>query len=73
MDGCFNKSADEVRRKDETWSDTNMSDYFKKDAEFTRLKCRNCAGISFEVLDIGSYQTAAKCINCNMYYLAHCG
>jgi hypothetical protein len=73
LDGCFNEQVDLVKRNDETWSDTNMTDVNQLDKEFVRLKCRNCNGLSFEVLQVASYQTAAKCINCNMYYLAHCG
>lgn len=71
--GCFNKSADLVRRKDETWSDTNLYGEFNDKHTFKRLKCRNCNGLKFEVLSIGSYETAAKCCGCGMYYLVHCG
>ena len=73
LDGCFNESADLVERIDETWSDTNLSQNFKSDYKFKRLKCRNCGGLEFEVLQTDSYETAAKCVNCKMYYLAHCG
>lgn len=73
LDGCFNQSADIVKRVDTTWSDTNLDTDFKDDAVFERLKCRNCGCLAFEVLSTGSYETAGKCINCNMYYLVHCG
>ena len=73
LDGCFNKSADLVKRKNETWSDTNLINEFEGNEEFKRLECRNCKGISFEVLQTGDYETSAKCCNCGMYYLAHCG
>jgi hypothetical protein len=73
-DGCFNEVADKVPRKDETWSDTNLHEnphYPWK--EFTRLKCRNCDGTSFEVLSTDNYETSAKCTNCGMYYIVHTG
>ena len=73
LDGCFNMSADVVKRINKTWSDTNLNDEFKGDEEFTRLECRNCKGITFEVLQTAAYETAARCCNCGMYYLAHCG
>jgi hypothetical protein len=73
LDGCFNKSADLVKRKDETWSDTNLENEFTEKDTFTRLKCRNCDGLSFEVISTGNYETAARCNNCGMYYLVHCG
>lgn len=73
IDGCFNSSADDVRRVNKTWSDTNLDEKFEKDSEFERLECRNCKGISFEVLITGSYETSAKCNDCCMYYKVHCG
>ena len=42
--------------------------YPKKDR-----KCRNCGGLSFEVLQTDNYETAARCNKCGMYYLVHCG
>jgi len=73
LDGCFNESADRVKRVDVTWSDTNLEGEFNEGYTFKRLKCRNCGGTSFEVLSVGDYVTAANCCNCGMYYLAHCG
>lgn len=73
LDGCFNKTADLVKRKNETWSDTNLENEFKGNEEFTRLECRNCKGIEFEVLKTRTYETSAKCCNCKMYYIIHCG
>lgn len=81
MKGVFNKSADKVKRVNKTWSDTNMTkDYsnvkYNSDGEkmqFKRLKCRNCKGLSFEVLKTDSYETSAKCSTCGMYYFVHCG
>jgi ribosomal protein S27E len=73
QDGCFNKSADKVKRVDKTWSDTNLNEHFNKKDTFKRLKCRNCGGISFEVLITGDYETSARCDNCGMYYKVHCG
>ncbi len=73
LDGCFNENADLVKRKNATWSDTNIRDEFNDNAEFKRLECRSCTGIAFEVLQIRSYETSARCCNCGMYYLVHCG
>jgi hypothetical protein len=81
LDGCFNESADKVPRKDETWSDTNLVGDFQNLPEwrkrdpiiFTRLKCRNCGGLNFEVLVTDEYETSARCVNCGMYYIVHCG
>jgi len=78
--GCFNESADKVERKDKTWSDTNLKRNYQNLPEwssnifvFTRLKCRNCGGLKFEVLQTGDYETSAKCCDCGMYYIVHCG
>lgn len=71
--GSFNKSADTVKRKDKTWSDTNLTRDFIGNEEFLRLKCRNCNGILFEILHTGDYETSARCNNCGMYYIAHSG
>jgi hypothetical protein len=71
--GCFNSSADLVKRKDVTWSDTNLDQKFENNDEFTRLKCRNCKSTSFEVLGTGGYETSARCTTCGMYYIVHCG
>ena len=73
LDGCFNKSADSVKRKNETWSDMNLTTEFKGNEEFKRLECRNCKEIAFEVLQTESYETSAKCCNCGVYYIAHSG
>lgn len=79
--GRFNKSADLVKRVNKTWSDTNLDYeygssngfYSSSVNEFKRLQCRNCNGLSFEVLKTDDYETAAKCHECGMYYLVHCG
>lgn len=73
LDGCFNKSADLVRRINKTWSDGNPAGEFKPNAVFTRLECRNCKGITFEVLQTDIYETSVRCCNCGMYYIAHSG
>lgn len=72
--GCFNESADRVKRVDVTWSDTNPEREFNEGAMFERLKCRNCEGTDFKVLShVGHYRTLAQCSNCGMYYIAHYG
>ena len=78
--GCFNKSADAIKRIDETWSDSNLDRDFTKPygfddikTHFTRLKCRNCGGIRFEVIVTDDYETSAKCFKCGMYYIVHNG
>ena len=73
VDGCFNESADLVKKVDKTWSDTNLDHKFNENDTFGRLKCRNCGGITFEVLQTGSYETLAKCNYCGMYYIVHSG
>jgi len=73
LDGCFNESADLVKRANLTWSDTNLSHKFTDEDTFTRLQCRNCGGLSFEILITGSYETSAQCNNCKMYYIVHSG
>jgi hypothetical protein len=77
-EGRFNKSADLVKRKNITWSDTNLLDDFSEknnneDFFFGRLICRNCNSLSFEVLITDEYETSARCIKCGMYYKVHCG
>ena len=72
LDGCFNTVADNVERIDETWSDTNLDNNVFIEP-FIRLKCRNCGGVEFEVLQTGSYETTAKCWKCKMYYEVHNG
>ena len=80
-DGCFNESADKVRRVDETWSDTNLNDDYSQqigyakpeDVVFHRLKCRNCEELKFEVMQTGAYETSARCCSCGMWYIVHCG
>lgn len=79
-DGCFNPSADKVERIDKTWSDTNLNWDFQNLPQwkndifvFTRLKCRNCGGLKFEVLSTGDYETSARCCDCGMYYIVHSG
>lgn len=71
--GCFNESADLIERKNETWSDTNLEQQFTEKDIFIRLQCRNCGGISFEVIQTDSYGTSAQCKNCSMYYIVYCG
>jgi len=77
MHGCYNGSADIIKRVDEAWSDTNLttdfSDHRWDGKTFTRLKCRNCNGLHFEVLVTDSYETSARCATCGMYYIVHCG
>jgi hypothetical protein len=71
--GTFNGSADNVTRKNETWSDTNLTSiFYAKSDEFIRLKC-HCGGLSFEVLVTGAYETSAKCTKCMRYYIVHTG
>jgi hypothetical protein len=71
--GVLNPSADAVERRDITWSDTNLDHVFPPGAVFDRLVCRNCAGIHFEVMGTGPYETSARCAACGMYYIVHCG
>lgn len=74
LDGCFNPSADRVKRVDETWSDTNLTEIFPDNhAPFPRLKCRNCGSLEFEVLGTDVYETSARCRKCGMYYIVHTG
>lgn len=72
-DGCFNESADKVTRVMETWSDTNLVNEYPQGYEFTQLICRNCRHTQFEVLSTDDYETSAKCCNCGMYFIVHCG
>ena len=72
-DGCFNEIADKVKRINESWSDTNLDEIKFSNGGFTRLKCRNCGGLRFEVLRTDSYETSARCWECGMYYIVHCG
>lgn len=73
--GCFNKSADRVKRVNKTWSDCNLTENYAptKSKSFERLMCKVCGGISFEVLATGDYETSAKCNKCGMYYIVHTG
>jgi hypothetical protein len=71
--GCFNEEANKVTIVNETWSDTNLTYSYPIGYKFKRLICRNCRGIKFEVLSVDDYETAAKCCNCNMYYIVHSG
>lgn len=72
-DGCFNKSADKVKRKDTFWSGLSLDKKFTENDKFDRLRCRNCGGKIFEVLCTDSYETSAKCLKCKMYYIVHMG
>ena len=84
MDGCLNPSADAVERVNETWSDTNLNSDFSQRvpngyrwqwttfSTFTRLVCRTCGGVQFEVLRTDDYETTAHCA-CGMYYIVHNG
>jgi len=76
VQGVPNESADKVERINKTWSDTNLDgsmDHPKINYSFDRLECRNCGGLSFEVLVTGSYETSARCDKCGFYYIVHCG
>lgn len=73
VEGVPNESADKVKRKNITWSNTNLDDLFTDDKIFERLCCRNCKGISFEVLSTDSYETSARCNMCGFYYTVHTG
>ena len=70
--GCFNKSADKVKRNDTKWSDTNMEGDYRSNETFNRLMC-DCGCKVFEVLNVADYETAAKCNDCGKYFLVHCG
>ena len=73
-EGVFNKSADKIPRKDEAWSDTNLTkDYTDRTEPFTRLRCRNCNTTYFEVMAISDYETSARCAYCGMWYIVHTG
>lgn len=71
--GCKNISADDVMREDVTWSYTNFDGHFDKSNVFLRLKCRECGGITFEVLKTRQDETTSKCLGCGMYYKVHRG
>ena len=72
--GCKNESADKIKRNNVTWSDTNLNrDFSYRTKDFDRLECRECGGTHFEVLTTGSYETTAKCLHCEIYYIVHCG
>lgn len=77
--GVLNESADEVERINKTWTDTKLdmnyrgATYHGKPMTFDRLVCRQCQGIAFEVLSTADYETTAKCLNCKIYYIVHCG
>ena len=72
--GCFNESADRVKRIDRTWSDTNLDIEFDPNHDgFDRLVCRNCGRLSFEVLITDDFETSARCVQCGMYYIIHTG
>jgi hypothetical protein len=73
--GCLNSSADKILRKNETWSDTNLTceyDHVKPGFVFTRLIC-TCGNLVFEILQTDLYETAGRCTACGKYYLVHCG
>jgi len=72
-DGVFNEEVDKMERHDDYWSDINPF-YYGLPKELDRLKCRNCGGVSFEVLSIpDEYETLAKCWGCNLYCIVHSG
>ena len=77
LDGCFNEDADKLERVNETWSDTNFDDKFDKNEKLIRLECRNCGGLSFEIIhrddEHYDYTTMSKCEKCGMYYIVHAG
>ena len=74
VQGVPNKSANLVKIKEETWSDTNLdSDYLLcKIIEFEKLKCK-CGSISFEIFRTGDYETSARCQSCKFWYIVHSG
>lgn len=53
----------------ETFKEFECGDSF----EIERIKCKKCNSTHFEVLRTGTYETTAKCINCNSYYIVHQG
>lgn len=67
--GCFNESADKMKREDDSWSVGDLDHKFTSDDYFTRLVCNYCNGVSFEVLHIFDYTTAAKCDGCGKYFV----
>jgi hypothetical protein len=69
--GSFNKSIDNIKRNETCWSDTNPSNNWGL-KQIDKLVCNNCGGKVFEILS-GDFETLGKCINCNKYYLVHCG
>ncbi len=71
--GCFNTSADLCERIDDTTMGYELETVFSKKTKIARLKCRNCGGVSFEVLATNLHETTAKCFNCNMYFVVHEG
>lgn len=74
--GSFNPSADKVKREDCSWSDMEVDEDYSHVLDkivFERLKCGECGGLSFEVLAIAEYETAARCNLCGMYYRVHSG
>jgi len=73
LDGVPNESADRVRRVNACWSDCNLEERYDSDSKFDRLCCRNCSGVAFEVLSTGFYESAAQCVQCKFYYIAHSG
>jgi hypothetical protein len=70
--GCFNESADKVKRVDKTWSDTNLEKTYTEEDAFERLKC-DCGCKTFEVLSTDCYETSSRCNNCGKYFKVHCG
>jgi len=71
-DGCVNTIADDVPRVPEAWSDGNLTNDTFERKFFSRLQCRVCGGLLFEVLKTDSYETTARC-PCGMYYVVHSG
>lgn len=72
-DGRKSAYLDAVPRVANTWSDTNLGDDAAKQGPFQRLTCRECAGVSFEVLQTGEWETSARCDGCGMYFIVHSG
>lgn len=82
--GVPNASADAVQRNDVTWCDGFIDRDFSETGRdwaerplppqtFDRLLCRNCGGLTFEVLKTAEYETCARCVGCGFYYVAHEG
>jgi len=70
------KNIDDITRRDyfpesdnEKFKNFECGDSF----EIERIKCKKCNSIHFEVLRTSTYETTARCIQCNIYYIVHEG